>query len=102
MLHETIPPGEIQRLEKQFSNRSPAALANTRASWDVQVRNLAKIRAAGGRIVFGSDSAGDPSRTMGWHAVQELDALVKAGMTPAEVIVSATRLAHDLQVLELG
>ena len=100
LLHETIPPGEIQRLEKQFSNRSPAALANTRVSWDLQVRNLAKIRAAGGRIVFGSDSAGDPSRTMGWHAIQELDALAKAGMTPAEVIVASTRLAAETLKLD--
>jgi imidazolonepropionase-like amidohydrolase len=101
LLHETIPPSEIQRLEKQFSNRSPAALATTRASWELQVRNLAKIRAAGGRIVFGSDSAGDPSRTMGWHAIQELDALVKAGMTPSETIVASTRLAAETLKLDL-
>jgi imidazolonepropionase-like amidohydrolase len=103
LLHETIPPGEIQRLEKQFSNRTPQQLANTRAQWDLQVRTLAKIRAAGGRIVFGSDSAGDPSRTMGWHAVWELDALAKAGMSPADVIVSATRLAAEtLKLDQLG
>jgi imidazolonepropionase-like amidohydrolase len=103
LLHETIAPGEISRLEKQFSNRTPQQLAATSRQWDLQVRNLAKIRAAGGRIVFGSDSAGDPSRTMGWHAAWELDALAKAGMTPAEVIVSATRLAAEtLKLDQLG
>ncbi|PWT99112.1 MAG: hypothetical protein C5B51_27845 [Terriglobia bacterium] len=93
LFHETIPPSETQRLEKQFVNRKPEALANTRASWDLQVRNLAKLRAAGVRIVFGSDSAGDPSRTIGWHAIWEVDAMSRAGMPPAEVLVAATRLA---------
>src|SRR5262249_37255927 len=74
--------------------------ANSRASWDLQVRNLSKMRAAGARIVLGSDSAGDPSRTMGWHAIWELDALAKAGMTPSEVIVASTRLAAEMLRLD--
>jgi imidazolonepropionase-like amidohydrolase len=103
LLHETIPPGEIKRLENQFSNRKPEQLATTRASWDLQVRNLAKMRAAGIRVVLGSDSAGDPSRTIGWHAIWEVDALGKAGMTPAEVIVASTHLAAEtLKMDQLG
>jgi imidazolonepropionase-like amidohydrolase len=103
LLHETIPPGEIKRLENQFANRKPEALANTRASWDLQVRNLTLIRAAGGRIVLGSDSAGDPGRTLGWHAIWEVDALAKAGMTPSEVVVASTRLAAEtLRLDHLG
>lgn len=103
VLHETIPPGEIKRLENQFVNRKPEALAATRKSWDLQVHNLAKVRAAGARIVLGSDSAGDPSRTMGWHAIWELESLAKAGMTPSEVIVASTRLAAEtLKLDQLG
>jgi imidazolonepropionase-like amidohydrolase len=103
LLHETIPPGEIKRLETQFSNRRPEQLASTSASWDLQVRNLTKMRVAGARIVLGSDSAGDPGRTMGWHAIWELDALAKAGMTPSEVIVASTRLAAEtLKLDQLG
>jgi imidazolonepropionase-like amidohydrolase len=103
LLHETIPPGEIKRLENQFSNRRPDQIANTRSSWDLQVRNLSKMRAAGVRVVLGSDSAGDPSRTMGWHAIWEVDALAKAGMKPSEVIVASTRLAAEtLKLDQLG
>jgi imidazolonepropionase-like amidohydrolase len=103
LLRETIPPGEIRRLESQFANRRPDQLAATRASWDLQVRNLTKMRAAGARVVLGSDSAGDPSRTMGWHAIWEVDALAKAGMTPAEVIVASTRAAAEtLKLDQLG
>ena len=103
LLHETIPASEIRRLENQFSNRRPDQLATTRSSWELQVRNLAKMRAAGARVVLGSDSAGDPSRTMGWHAIWELDALAKAGMKPSEVIVASTRLAAEtLKLDQLG
>src|SRR5579863_1237180 len=100
LLHETIPPGEIKRLENQFANRKPEALAATRALWDLQVRNLTKLRAAGVRIVFGSDSAGDPLRTIGWHAIWEVDSLARAGMTPSEVIVASTRLAAETLKLD--
>jgi imidazolonepropionase-like amidohydrolase len=87
LLHETIPPGEIKRLENQFANRRPEALANTRKSWDLQVRNLQKMRAAGIRVVLGSDSAGDPGRTM----------------APSEVIVASTsRAAETLKLDQLG
>jgi imidazolonepropionase-like amidohydrolase len=103
LLHETIPPSQIKRLENQFTNRKPEALTNTRRSWDLQVSNLQKMRAAGIRVVLGSDSAGDPSRTMGWHAIWELDALAKAGMTPSEVIVASTsRAAEALKLDQLG
>ena len=37
---------------------------------------------------------------MGWHAIWELDALAKAGMTPSEVIVASTRLAAETLKLE--
>src|SRR5437867_8095168 len=52
LLRETIPPSEIARLENQFANRKPESLANTRASWNLQVRNLTKLKAAGVKIVL--------------------------------------------------
>jgi imidazolonepropionase-like amidohydrolase len=103
VLHETIPPSQIKRLENQFANRKPEQLAATRKSWDLQVRNLNRLRAAGIRIVLGSDSAGDPSRTIGWHAIWEVDSMARAGMPPAEVIVASTRLAAEtLKLNQLG
>lgn len=102
-MHETIPPSQINRLENQCANRKPDALATTRKSWELQVRNLTKLHAAGVRIVLGSDSAGDPLRTVGWHAMWEVDSLAKAGMTPPEVIVASTRLAAEaLKLDQLG
>ena len=37
---------------------------------------------------------------MGWHAAYELEAMARAGMTPMEIIVSATKTAADLMLLD--
>ena len=47
LLHETIPPGEIKRLENQFSNRKPEALANTRRSTLPPLVRAFTVRPAG-------------------------------------------------------
>jgi imidazolonepropionase-like amidohydrolase len=100
VLHETIRPSQIQALERQYTNMSPARVKNATDQWNLQVRTLTRLRSIHTTIVFGSDSAGDPSRPMGWHAAYELETMVRAGMTPMEVIVSATKTAADLMLLD--
>src|SRR6185436_19024845 len=56
----------------------------------IQARNLAKLNAAGIKIALGTDG-GIP-----WAAHEEMADMVAAGMTPAQVIVAATRNAADL------
>jgi imidazolonepropionase-like amidohydrolase len=103
LLHETIPPLQIARLEQSFANRSPDALRRTRADWDRAKRNIKRLRAAGVRLVLGSDSAGDPSRTMGWHALFEVESLAAAGIPASEVIEMSTRRAAEvLKLNRLG
>jgi imidazolonepropionase-like amidohydrolase len=55
------------------------------AFYGIQARNLAKLNAAGVRIVMGTDG----NRPWGPH--EEMLDMVMAGMTPAQVIVAATR-----------
>jgi imidazolonepropionase-like amidohydrolase len=89
----TVPADEIARLTEAAAKLPP----NAGASFQLQARNLLKLNAAGVRIAFGTDSNG------GWNAHQEMADMVAAGMTPAEVIVSATRNAADfLQIADLG
>jgi imidazolonepropionase-like amidohydrolase len=89
----TVPADEIARLTEAAAKLPP----NAGASFQLQARNLRKLNAAGVRIAFGTDSNG------GWNAHQEMADMVAAGMTPAEVIVSATRNAADfLQIADLG
>jgi imidazolonepropionase-like amidohydrolase len=64
----------------------------------IQARNLAKLTAAGVRIGMGTDGA-----TSGWNPHVEMADMVAAGMTPAQVIVAATRTSAEiLQLSELG
>lgn len=51
----------------------------------IQARNLAKMNAAGVRITMGTDG------NRPWAVHEELEDMVLAGMTPAQVIVAATR-----------
>ena len=103
LLHETIPPAQIQRLEQAFTNRKPDVLARTREDWERAKRNIAKLRANGVTLALGSDSAGDPSRTLGWHAIWEVESLAAAGIPPMEVITMSTRAAAEiLRLDELG
>jgi imidazolonepropionase-like amidohydrolase len=63
----------------------------------IQARNLAKLNAAGVRIVMGTDS----NRSWGPH--EEMQDMVLAGMTPAQVIVAATRNgAEFLRIADAG
>jgi len=59
----------------------------------IQARNLARLSEEGIRIAFGSDG-GTP-----WQAHVELADMVAAGMSPADVIVAATRNSASLMGL---
>src|SRR5262249_57685627 len=45
LLHETIPPAQIQKLEQSFNNRKPDVLARTREDWEPAKRNIATLPA---------------------------------------------------------
>ena len=60
------------------------------ATFGIQARNLAKLNAAGVRIALGTDG------NTPWAAHAEMADMVAAGMTPAQVIVAATRNGADL------
>jgi imidazolonepropionase-like amidohydrolase len=100
LLHETIPPAQIQKLEQAFTNRKPEVLARTREDWERAKRNIAKLRANGVTLALGSDSAGDPSRTLGWHAIWEVESLAMAGIPPMEVITMSTKTAAEILRLD--
>ena len=91
-LSGTLPADEVARLQEAATDR-PAA----QESFGIQARNLARLNEAGMRIAFGTDG-GTP-----WAPHVEMEDMVAAGMTPAEVIVAATRNAAELlQVVDAG
>src|SRR2546428_2131884 len=91
-LRAGLPAEELAKLEAANTDR-PAA----QAFFGIQARNLARLNAAGARLVLGRH--GNPPG--GPH--DEVRDLGLAGMTPMQVIVAATRhSAADLRVVDAG
>ncbi len=83
---------EFAAVEKDNTDRPKAAAFHA-----IQARNLAKMNAAGVRIVLGTDG----NRAWGPH--EEMEDMVLAGMTPAQVIVASTRNgAEFLRIADAG
>jgi imidazolonepropionase-like amidohydrolase len=92
-LSETLPPRAIEELRKTAVASPPRPRL-----FEVQARSLAKLSAAGVRIAFGTDAGvGAP---YGYSAHTELADMVAAGMTPADVIVAATRTSAEIMRLD--
>jgi imidazolonepropionase-like amidohydrolase len=79
-LKDSLPGLELQKLEEGNTDRPEAQKA-----YGIQARNLAKMNAAGVKIVVGTDG------NTPWAPHVEMEDMVAAGMTPAQVIVAATR-----------
>ncbi len=87
-----LSPEEFAKLEKANVDNPKA-----QAFYGIQARNLARLNAAGARIVLGSDG----NRPWGPH--EEMQDMVAAGMTPAQVIIAATRNgAEFLRIADAG
>jgi imidazolonepropionase-like amidohydrolase len=87
-----LSPEDFAKLEKTNVDDPKA-----QAFYGIQARNLAKLNAAGVRIVLGTDG----NRPWGPH--EEMQDMVAAGMTPAQVIVAATRNgAEFLRIADAG
>ena len=91
-LAETVPALELKKLQAAATNR-PAA----QQAFGIQARNLARLSAAGVKIALGTDGSAV------WSQHAEMADMVAAGMTPAQVLVAATRNGADLmQLSDLG
>ena len=84
-LSGTVAADRLAEMQAAQVDR-PAA----QASFGIQARNLARLNAAGVTIAFGTDG------NIPWAVHQELEDMVRTGMTPAEVIVAATSTSADL------
>jgi len=87
-----VSADEYEKLEK-----ANVASAITEAFHGIQARNLAVMNKAGARIVLGTDG------NRAWDPHEEMEDMVLAGMTPAQVIVAATRNgAEFLRIADAG
>jgi imidazolonepropionase-like amidohydrolase len=84
-LSDAVRADELQKLQAAAADRPDAQKA-----FGIQARNLAKLNAAGVRIALATDGG------IVWSHHVEMADMAAAGMTPAQVIVAATRNSADL------
>jgi imidazolonepropionase-like amidohydrolase len=102
MLRDTEPTEAIARLRASFASPDPVTAARNRANYAILEHSLAKLNAAGVPIILGCDT-GLEDHFFGHAEPKELELMVKAGMTPAQVLVAATsRAAEFLGLADTG
>src|SRR5712691_10837150 len=90
ILRDTFSPAEIRLLGESFTRaESPAA----REAGETNLRNIRKLKAAGARLVLGTDTGGvSGGQYFGLGSQIELELLVtRGGLTPMEAILAGTR-----------
>ncbi len=86
-------PAETVEQMASAQRENPSA----QAAFGIQARNLVRLHEAGVKIAFGTDG-GSP-----WAVHQELEDMVRAGMSPSDVIVAATKNSAELlRIDDLG
>ena len=79
-LRGQITDAELEKIQKGATDRPQA-----QQTFGIQARNLAKMSAGGVKIVVGTDG------NTPWAPHVEMTDMVASGMTPAQVIVAATK-----------
>jgi imidazolonepropionase-like amidohydrolase len=107
LLRETFSSKEIERLGEEFTGTSenPQAAQRARTMGQVNLRNTARLNAAGVTLAVGTDSGGVTGEEffgLGTHIEMELQA-TRAGLTPMQAIIAGTRTpARILGLDQLG
>jgi imidazolonepropionase-like amidohydrolase len=104
LIVETVSPAQIKRLQERLAAQTPDAAKQAIDAWDRLARGVRLLAAAGVKIGVGTDGGGQTGdQFVGWTMHAELENMVAAGMTPAQVLVSATRnSAEILGLTDLG
>jgi len=80
---------ELSDPKRQETVRNSKSAQRYKLALDQASRNLKKLSDAGVSIVMGTDS-GIPARFQGYFEHMELELMSKAGLTPMQILVSAT------------
>jgi imidazolonepropionase-like amidohydrolase len=93
----------LKQPARQEQMRNSKSAQRYKAGLEVANRNLKKLSDAGVKIAMGTDT-GPPARFQGYFELMELEMMAKAGLTPRQVLASATRDAARCMKLdgELG
>ena len=103
LLRETISPQQIQEHWGEYlSKLTPESVERARRNLkQMGTTNALKLRAAGMKVVLGSDT-GQSRFFIGWMGQLEFENWVYMGMTPMDAIVAATRDSAAMAHLPTG
>src|SRR5258708_28890432 len=88
----------LKQAARQQAMANSKSAQRYRAGLEIATRNLKKLSDSGVTIAMGTDT-GPPARFQGYFELMELEMMVKAGLTPKQVLASATRDAAKCQKL---
>jgi imidazolonepropionase-like amidohydrolase len=80
---------QLQEPKRMESMRTSNSAQRYKTALDVASRNLKKLVDSGVKIAMGTDT-GPPARFQGYFEHMELELMANAGMTPAQIMKSAT------------
>lgn len=98
----------LQEPARQTAMRNSTSAQRYKAALEVASRNVKRLADAGVPVVMGTDT-GPTGRFQGYFELMELELMAQAGLTPRQVLTSATREAArcmkvdgDLGTIEAG
>ena len=83
---------------RQAQMKNSRSAQRYKAALEVANRNVKKLSDSGIKIAMGTDT-GPPARFQGYFELMELEMMAKAGLSPKQVLASATRDAARCQKL---
>jgi len=99
---QAMPSELVEKIQAGYSGRTAAQASAARERYAILQRSLAKLSAAGARIVLGGDP-GLQDDPFGFAEHRELKLMVEAGMTSTQAIVAGTsRGAEFLRLRNTG
>ena len=102
LLTESVTGAVLDRMRAYFANRDPKAVEAARERYRILEQSMAKLGNAGAKIILGADT-GLEDHLFGMAEQLELQAMVDAGLTPAQGIIAATsRSAEFLKLPRKG
>ena len=102
LLRATYPPNDIEKhWGDPLKKMTPEETARARKGFESDARSAMKLRAAGIRVVNGTDT-GQSRFWIGYFNHLDLESMVAMGMTPSEAIVAGTRDAAAVAQLNTG
>ena len=101
IIGSTLTAEEVKRLADTFSDAAASVGAEARDSAQRLLRNVSTLHRAGVMLALGTDTGGvSGGQYFGLASHVEIEELTKAGLSPAEALVIATRNTAQVLALE--